>query len=96
MPAFVAPQLCGLVDRPPEGENWVHEAKFDGYRMQIRIERASAALRTRKGLDWSGQPLSSRKDLLAALVKRHRLQGLTRRQTLPLGRCGKGNGCARG
>ena len=51
MPDFVAPQLCRLVDRPPEGADWVYEAKFDGYRMQLRVERASATLRTRKGLD---------------------------------------------
>ena len=53
MPKFVPPQLCKLVDRPPTGEGWVHEIKFDGYRMQLRIEGGKAALRTRTGLDWS-------------------------------------------
>jgi len=55
MPEFVAPQLCRLVDAPPEGANWVHEAKLDGYRMQLRVECSVSALRTRKGLDWSGK-----------------------------------------
>jgi len=53
MPKFTPPQLCKLVDRPPTGEGWVHEIKFDGYRMQLRIEDGKAALRTRTGLDWS-------------------------------------------
>jgi bifunctional non-homologous end joining protein LigD len=55
MPDFVPPQLCKLVDRPPGGEGWVHEIKFDGYRMQLRIEGGKAALRTRTGLDWSNR-----------------------------------------
>lgn len=53
MPAFVAPQLCKLVSRAPSGEDWLHEVKFDGYRMQLRLEDGSAVLRTRKGLDWT-------------------------------------------
>jgi bifunctional non-homologous end joining protein LigD len=53
MPDFVPPQLCKLVDRPPGGGDWVHEIKFDGYRMQLRVEAGKAALRTRAGLDWS-------------------------------------------
>lgn len=53
MPAFVKPQLCQLVDRPPSGEDWLHEIKFDGYRMQLRVERGEARLLTRSGLDWT-------------------------------------------
>jgi bifunctional non-homologous end joining protein LigD len=53
LPDFVAPQLTHLVDRPPDGTNWVHEVKFDGYRMQLRVEDGAAVLRTRKGLDWT-------------------------------------------
>ncbi len=53
MPAFVEPQLCKLLDRPPTGAGWAHEIKFDGYRMQLRVEGGKARLRTRKGLDWS-------------------------------------------
>jgi len=52
-PAFVPPQLCHVVDRPPTGADWVHEIKFDGYRMQLRVEGGQATLKTRKGLDWS-------------------------------------------
>ncbi|HWG76967.1 MAG TPA: DNA ligase D [Steroidobacteraceae bacterium] len=53
MPEFVEPQLCRLVPHPPEEAGWVHEIKFDGYRLQLRVQGGRAALRTRKGLDWS-------------------------------------------
>ncbi len=41
------------VDRPPSGDGWCHEIKFDGYRVQLRVEDGEAALKTRKGLDWT-------------------------------------------
>ncbi len=53
MPDFVEPELCRLVERPPTGEAWAHEIKFDGYRLQLRVDAGRAALRTRKGLDWT-------------------------------------------
>jgi bifunctional non-homologous end joining protein LigD len=53
MPDFVEPQLTRSVERPPSGPEWVHEIKFDGYRLQLRAEDGRAALRTRKGLDWT-------------------------------------------
>jgi bifunctional non-homologous end joining protein LigD len=52
-PAFVEPELCKLVDRPPNGDQWAHEVKFDGYRMQLRVANGEATMKTRKGLDWS-------------------------------------------
>jgi bifunctional non-homologous end joining protein LigD len=53
LPAFVAPQLCRLAERPPSGDAWVHEIKFDGYRLQLRVQHGQATLRTRTGLDWT-------------------------------------------
>ena len=53
LPDFVAPELCISVDRPPGGEGWCHEIKFDGYRVQLRVEDGKATLKTRKGLDWT-------------------------------------------
>src|SRR5579872_7382757 len=53
MPPFVEPQLAKLETRPPRGASWAHEVKFDGYRLQLRVEGGEAALRTRKGLDWT-------------------------------------------
>ncbi len=54
-PKFLPPQLCRLVDRAPEGDAWIHEIKFDGYRMQMRVADHRATLMTRKGLDWSAK-----------------------------------------
>jgi bifunctional non-homologous end joining protein LigD len=53
IPDFVAPELCTPVERPPNGEGWCHEIKFDGYRVQLRVENGEATLKTRKGLDWT-------------------------------------------
>ncbi len=55
MPKFIAPQLCKLVQGPPDADGWVHEVKFDGYRLQLRVAQGAAVLRTRKGLDWSAR-----------------------------------------
>jgi bifunctional non-homologous end joining protein LigD len=53
LPDFIEPQLCKSLDRPPQGPGWAHEIKFDGYRVQLRVEDGRAVLRTRKGLDWT-------------------------------------------
>ncbi len=55
MPDFIEPQLCHSVERPPSGEGWLHEIKFDGYRVQLRVEGGKAVIRTRKGLDWTAR-----------------------------------------
>jgi len=55
MPKFVEPQLARLVERAPAAEGWAHEVKFDGYRLQLRVEDGEAHLRTRKGLDWTAK-----------------------------------------
>jgi bifunctional non-homologous end joining protein LigD len=53
VPEFIEPELCKLVEHPPDGEGWAHEAKLDGYRMQLRVANGAATLKTRKGLDWT-------------------------------------------
>jgi len=55
LPGFVAPQLAKSVDRPPQGAGWGHEIKFDGYRLQLRVENGRATLKTRAGLDWTAK-----------------------------------------
>ena len=55
LPDFIAPQLCETLDRPPAGDNWLHEIKFDGYRIQMRVANGKATLKTRKGLDWTAK-----------------------------------------
>jgi bifunctional non-homologous end joining protein LigD len=53
IPRFVEPQLCVLVDRPPAAAGWSHEVKFDGYRVQLRVNEGVAVINTRRGLDWT-------------------------------------------
>src|SRR3954454_6316619 len=65
MPDFVAPQLCASVENPPTGEGWCHEIKFDGYRVQLRVEDGEAALKPRKGLDWTDKFLAIAKQASA-------------------------------
>jgi bifunctional non-homologous end joining protein LigD len=52
-PGFIAPQLATLVSEPPRGEGWVHEIKFDGYRLLAVIADRHAELFTRAANDWS-------------------------------------------
>jgi hypothetical protein len=53
LPAWIPPQLTQLVDAAPEGDQWLHEIKFDGYRMHARLDRGAVKLLTRTGLDWT-------------------------------------------
>jgi bifunctional non-homologous end joining protein LigD len=53
VPRFVAPQLCRTLSRAPQGDDWGHEIKFDGYRIQLRVAEGKATMLTRKGLDWT-------------------------------------------
>jgi bifunctional non-homologous end joining protein LigD len=53
LPARVAPQLTQLVDAAPGGDGWLHEIKYDGYRMHARLDRGAVKLLTRTGLDWT-------------------------------------------
>ncbi len=53
LPPKFSPQLALLVDRPPEGEDWLHEVKFDGYRILAFVEAGKVKLLTRNGNDWT-------------------------------------------
>ena len=52
-PTWIEPHLTRLVDEAPDGPGWVHEIKYDGYRMHARIDGGDVRLLTRSGLDWS-------------------------------------------
>ena len=51
--AFVPPQLATLVAEAPAGQEWLHEIKHDGYRVQLRLQDGRAAFLTRNGHDWT-------------------------------------------
>jgi bifunctional non-homologous end joining protein LigD len=53
MPATLAPQLATLVKAPPLGAGWVHEVKYDGYRMLCRIEGGDVRIISRNGKEWT-------------------------------------------
>src|SRR3954454_25284359 len=53
LPIWIEPQLTQLVNEAPAGPGWLHEIKFDGYRMHARLDRGTVQLLTRNGLDWT-------------------------------------------
>src|SRR5437899_2423243 len=53
LPSFIPPQLATLVKEPPSGDQWLHELKFDGYRMLCRINRGRVSVWSRNGKDWT-------------------------------------------
>ncbi len=55
LPSFVSPQRATLVDSVPEGNEWLHEIKFDGYRILCQINEGQATWLTRAAHDWSAR-----------------------------------------
>jgi DNA ligase D-like protein (predicted ligase) len=53
LPSFIPPQLSQLVKVPPEGDDWAHEVKYDGYRLHARLAGREVKLLNRTGLDWT-------------------------------------------
>ena len=53
MPGFIKPQLATLKSRAPKGDQWLHEIKYDGYRVQVHLNRGRKKVFTRNGLDWT-------------------------------------------
>ncbi|SNB61655.1 ATP-dependent DNA ligase LigD phosphoesterase module /ATP-dependent DNA ligase LigD polymerase module [Arboricoccus pini] len=55
LPTFEPPALATLVDRVPEGEDWLYEIKFDGYRALVACAGQDVRILTRSGLDWTAR-----------------------------------------
>ena len=53
LPAWIKPQLAKLVDQAPDGPDWLHEIKFDGYRMHARLDAGRTQILTRRCNDWT-------------------------------------------
>jgi bifunctional non-homologous end joining protein LigD len=52
-PAFIQPALASSIDKVPSGERWIHEIKFDGYRVQVHLANEAVKIFTRRGHDWT-------------------------------------------
>jgi bifunctional non-homologous end joining protein LigD len=64
-PGFIEPALATLRPSPPTGAKWIHEIKFDGYRLQAQVRSGKVRLLTRSGLDWTDK---FGKEIAAALA----------------------------
>ena len=54
-PTWIKPQLAALVKAAPDGADWLHEIKMDGYRMHARLDAGRVQILTRRGNDLDGQ-----------------------------------------
>lgn len=54
-PGSFSPQLAVLAEAPPAGQQWLHEIKYDGYRLQSRLRDGKVQLITRNGKDWTAK-----------------------------------------
>ena len=54
-PGFIEPELATPADKVPSGERWLHEIKFDGYRVQVHLRDAAVKVFTRRGHDWTNR-----------------------------------------
>src|SRR5215216_6188721 len=52
-PGFIEPALATSIEKVPSGERWIHEIKFDGYRVQLHIHNEDMRVFTRRGNDWT-------------------------------------------
>jgi ATP dependent DNA ligase-like protein len=50
-PGFIEPALAALVEKAPSGDRWIHEIKFDGYRVQVHLANTEIKVFTRRGHD---------------------------------------------
>jgi bifunctional non-homologous end joining protein LigD len=52
-PGFIEPALASSIEKAPNGERWIHEIKFDGYRVQVHLANTEVKLFTRRGYGWT-------------------------------------------
>lgn len=74
LPGF-SPQLATPVEQPPEGSEWIHETKFDGYRVICRKSGETVRLFTRRGQDWTARFTSIARQLQTLPVRDAILDG---------------------
>ena len=53
LPGFIEPALATSIEKVPSGDRWIHEIKFDGYRVQLHLANEAVKIYTRRGHDWT-------------------------------------------
>ena len=53
LPGFIEPALATSIEKVPSGTRWIHEIKFDGYRVQVHLANEAVRIFTRRGHDWT-------------------------------------------
>jgi bifunctional non-homologous end joining protein LigD len=84
LPAFIAPQLAYLKERPPEGKQWIHEIKYDGYRIIAAVAGDEVRLYTRSGQDWTRKFTS-----IAKALRKLKAQALIDGEVVVFGAAGR-------
>ena len=74
-PAWIKPQLAALVKDAPDGPGWLHEIKFDGYRMHARLDAGRVQILTRRGNVWTDKYPAIARDLARLPAKNAYLDG---------------------
>jgi DNA ligase D-like protein (predicted ligase) len=74
-PTWIKPELAALVKAAPEGTDWLHEMKLDGYRMHARLEAGRVNILTRRGNDWTAKYPSIAKDITSLPARTAYLDG---------------------
>src|ERR1700731_4150226 len=74
-PTWVKPQLATLVKEAPDGQDWLHEIKLDGYRMHARLDSGRVQILTRRGNDWTDKYASIAKAIAGLPAQNAYLDG---------------------
>ena len=74
-PVWIKPELAALVKAAPEGTDWLHEMKLDGYRMHARLDAGHVQILTRRGNDWTQKYPSVAKDIATLPARNAYLDG---------------------
>src|SRR6202035_516860 len=74
-PAWIKPQLAALAEKAPDGSDWLHEIKFDGYRMHARLDAGRAQILTRRGNNCAAQYPAIEKSIATPSVRNAYLDG---------------------
>jgi bifunctional non-homologous end joining protein LigD len=74
-PAWIKLELAALVKAAPEGTDWLHEMKLDGYRMHARLDAGRVQILTRRGNDWTQKYPSVTRDIATLPARSAYLDG---------------------